>query len=532
MSGDFMNQSNLLEAWEALTQLDFWLDINLWSCPNNGTADIRLPRATHWLEVNTGRVSQGAGGIFGAGPALRGADGRCASTTRLAVVCLYKAMGVPWNDRDPEYDEWLQPRLPRLHAGRRYRWATRSRSTACSKDATDWWKTEEYPDGPDFPQYAAKFQEEGWFDCRKWHPERWGTYRRWEMGYRRQQGGYNLYAAVDEKCAFVHPHWQGGDLVHHLRVLHRRHGERVLRAGDAGHLRPRRGRRPRTSRTCARRIATPMPATFRTSTSSRTGCEPKNSPRAGARVVRRQPRGRRILQQRQLPEQALPRHRRRGHGPGDRQRRYRQPRGLQAGREGAPGRRPSSCTSGARQPVYFHSEHRQLPWCRELWPVPALGDEPERRGAPRHRAGRLDLDRARPWGAIREVADLYYGIKEGHHQREPRLVVPRDGPRRATASSSSASTAPMDKYAPVLDLRRRPSCAATRWSSTRPPRRTRRSATRCRATRGATRRSPTPDDPRLKEWLANDPRLDDSKVELTYASADAKGLQTISLIKE
>ena len=27
------------------------------------------------------------------------------------------------------------------------------------------------------------------------------------------------------------------------------------------------------------------------------------------------------------------------------------------------------CTSGARQPVYFHSEHRQLPWCRELWPV-------------------------------------------------------------------------------------------------------------------------------------------------------------------
>lgn len=39
-------------------------------------------------------------------------------------------------------------------------------------------------------------------------------------------------------------------------------------------------------------------------------------------------------------------------------------------------------------------------------------------------------------------------------------------------------------------------------------------------------------DPRLKEWLANDPRLDDSKVELTYAKSDATGLQTISLIKE
>ena len=35
MSGDFMNESNLLEAWEALTRLDFWLDFNMWSCPNN-----------------------------------------------------------------------------------------------------------------------------------------------------------------------------------------------------------------------------------------------------------------------------------------------------------------------------------------------------------------------------------------------------------------------------------------------------------------------------------------------------------------
>ncbi|MCG5015049.1 hypothetical protein, partial [Collinsella aerofaciens] len=27
-------------------------------------------------------------------------------------------------------------------------------------------------------------------------------------------------------------------------------------------------------------------------------------------------------------------------------------------------------TTGRRQGTYFHSEHRQLPWCRELWPVP------------------------------------------------------------------------------------------------------------------------------------------------------------------
>ena len=34
----------------------------------------------------------------------------------------------------------------------------------------------------------------------------------------------------------------------------------------------------------------------------------------------------------------------------------------------------------------------------------------------------------------------------------------------------------------------------------------------------------------LSIWMV--PRLDDSKVELTYAKSDAKGLQTISLIKE
>ena len=94
MSGDFMNESNLLEAWEALTRLDFWLDFNLWSCPNNGCADIVIP-VLHWLEVNTGRVSQGAGGIFGAGQRCVEPMGDCIYDP-VAVICLYKAMGVVW----------------------------------------------------------------------------------------------------------------------------------------------------------------------------------------------------------------------------------------------------------------------------------------------------------------------------------------------------------------------------------------------------------------------------------------------------
>ena len=69
-------------------------------------------------------------------------------------------------------------------------------------------------------------------------------------------------------------------------------------------------------------------------------------------------------------------------------------------------------TTGSRQPVYFHSEHRQLPWCRELWPSPRLEMNP-------NDAARLGLEQGQwiwirsPWGAIREVVDLYYGIKEG-----------------------------------------------------------------------------------------------------------------------
>ena len=38
---------------------------------------------------------------------------------------------------------------------------------------------------------------------------------------------------------------------------------------------------------------------------------------------------------------------------------------------------PYIMTTGRRIPVYFHSEHRQLPWCRELWPVPRVEINPE-----------------------------------------------------------------------------------------------------------------------------------------------------------
>lgn len=73
---------------------------------------------------------------------------------------------------------------------------------------------------------------------------------------------------------------------------------------------------------------------------------------------------------------------------------------------------PFVVTTGRRIPVYFHSEHRQLPWCREQWPVPRVEINPED-------AAEADIEQGdwvwieTPWGKIRQVADLYYGIGKG-----------------------------------------------------------------------------------------------------------------------
>lgn len=73
---------------------------------------------------------------------------------------------------------------------------------------------------------------------------------------------------------------------------------------------------------------------------------------------------------------------------------------------------PFVITTGRRIPVYFHNEHRQLPWCRELWPVPRVEINPVD-------AQRLGIEQGdwvwieTPEGKVRQTADLYYGVAEG-----------------------------------------------------------------------------------------------------------------------
>ena len=484
MSGDFMNESNLLEAWEALTRLDFWLDFNLWSCPNNGCADIVIP-VLHWLEVNTGRVSQGAGGLFGAGQRAVEPMGDCIYDP-VAVICLYKAMGVVWNNRDPEYDEWnnldynnfVQMGGNVTYEEQEYR---------VLKDATDWWKTEEFPDGPDFPQYAAKFQKEGWFDCRKWHPERWGTYRRWEMGYRRQQGGYNLYAAVDEKCAFMTPTAKV-EIWSTIAETYIPDSTKTFAETCSPDRAAYDGKIPDIDK---------FPHWF----------EPKNSKVEAPRYYHKDQ-----ADQIKTSDSYI-----NDNYKGDHLMEEYKENLQKYGDDHA-----FIMTTGSRQPVYFHSEHRQLPWCRELWPSPRVEINPKD-------AARMNIEQGdwvwirTPWGAVREVADLYYGIKEGtinanHAWWYPEMDTASHGFELVGINCC------MDKYAQcwvcgASQLRGIPALIYKATAENSPF------------------KNPVPcdpqgnpaitnaNDPRLKEWLSNDPRLADAKVELTFANMDAKGCQ-------
>ena len=92
---------------------------------------------------------------------------------------------------------------------------------------------------------------------------------------------------------------------------------------------------------------------------------------------------------------------------------------------------PVQCLTGRRIPVYFHSEHRQLPWCREVWPVPRVEINPED-------AAEWGIEQGdwvwieSPHGKIRETADLYYGIQRGvinceHTWWYPEMPAPEHG---------------------------------------------------------------------------------------------------------
>ncbi len=73
---------------------------------------------------------------------------------------------------------------------------------------------------------------------------------------------------------------------------------------------------------------------------------------------------------------------------------------------------PYIASTGRRIPVYFHTEHRQLPWCRETWPAPRLEISPKD-------AADLGLENGdwawieTPFGKIRQCVDISPQVAEG-----------------------------------------------------------------------------------------------------------------------
>ena len=287
-SGDFMNMGNTTLAWEALKQLDFFFDIDLWHHPTSELADIILP-CRHWLEVPCPRQSQGSGGALG------------------ACVPVVEPLAESWYD--PEIVEELYRRV-------NIPWGW--------DDDNPWPTLEEKLDyvvrevAPSWKDYVEEFQENGWWDVKKLRPDDWGTYRRFETGFMKK-------AYTDAPTA-----------------------------------------------------SNVIPG-FNTPTQKQEiWCT--------------------IMETYHGAEDALPDYR---PNPDSKD------RNPELWEE-----YPVMCLTGRRIPVYFHSEHRQLPWCREVWPVPRVEINPED-------AAEWGIEQGdwvwieSPHGKIRETADLFYGIPKG-----------------------------------------------------------------------------------------------------------------------
>jgi anaerobic selenocysteine-containing dehydrogenase len=301
-TGNFMNQANCTYGWEALKSLDFFYDADLWHAPMSDLADVLVP-ATHWLETDSPRVSQGASGMIGATVKCIEPPGECKPDYEVTKM-LIQGFGMPACTL-PEYGD-----------------------DPTNEQILDYCVAN-FEQAPTWQEYKQQFQENGWWEAKEVYPERWGTYRRYEMGEARQAASF---------------YWNPSD-------------------GHQGFFTP-------------------------------TGKVEIWSVAIETYGVNGTYEGYQVTEKDCMPLAMMPMHSEAVHPE------------LYEGDD------TFYMTTGRRIPVYFHSEHRQLPWCRELWPVPKLEMNPAD-------AERLGLQQG-DWvwienenGKIRETVDIYAGIDEG-----------------------------------------------------------------------------------------------------------------------
>ena len=303
-AGDFMNQSNATDAFEAISGLDFYFVYDLWHTPGSRPADILMP-VMHWLEIPGWlRGAQGAHGGLGAncnciepiGDVKFDNDVQCG---------VYKAKGVPAYD-PATGDPWDRDATVMLDAN-----VKKTNLTYNGKKVETW------------AEFYDAFQEHGWWCAKEVYPEEWGTYRRFLMGYLRNGRSAQTAGKAEGVPGFGLPTMKAEfwSTIMESVVPEETHGFTALPAYQEPPLSP---------------VSTP-----------------------------------------------------------ERFEEY-----------------PFNMTTGRRIPVYFHNEHRQLPWCREIWPAPRTEINP-------HDAERLGIKQGdwiwieSPHGKIRQVAELFHGVKPG-----------------------------------------------------------------------------------------------------------------------
>ena len=350
-SGSFMNMSNATLAWEALSKLDFWVDINMFHHPGTEMADIILP-CQHWTELNNIRVSQGASG--GIGLTQRAieppADTKFDYDINRLIFEALEKQGNPngtWMSikgdgpgayhHDDRLEEWFQAHNEKSGFDTRY--------PGCK------WEH--------FEDFKEDFQENGWINAKEIEPDRWGTYRRFETGWMRMGKDACTAApwSVDDSGQPVNNFGcpTPNALVEFWSMAFETYCIDMANEFEPSKFDP---------------IKEMMP-----------NYEPPASSADGGKI--------------DLEEY------------------------------------PIILTTGRRIPVYFHSEHRQLPWCRELWPAPRLEMNPAD-------AAELGLEQGdwawieTEWGKVRQSVDLYHGIAKGWANAEhawwfPELPAPTHG---------------------------------------------------------------------------------------------------------
>ena len=350
-SGSFMNMANATLAWEALSKLDFWVDINMFHHPGTEMADIILP-CQHWTELNNIRVSQGASG--GIGLTQRAieppADTKFDYDINRLIFEALEKQGNPngtWMSikgdgpgayhHDDRLEEWFQAHNEKSGFDTRY--------PGCK------WEH--------FEDFKEDFQENGWINAKEIEPDRWGTYRRFETGWMRMGKDACTAApwSVDDSGQPVNNFGcpTPNALVEFWSMAFETYCIDMANEFEPGKFDP---------------IKEMMP-----------NYEPPASSADGGKI--------------DLEEY------------------------------------PIILTTGRRIPVYFHSEHRQLPWCRELWPAPRLEMNPAD-------AAELGLEQGdwawieTEWGKVRQSVDLYHGIAKGWANAEhawwfPELPAPTHG---------------------------------------------------------------------------------------------------------